>query len=151
MDDDDSGNGKNWILILIILGCLGYLAYTNQDAIKAFNFKQLVGLENPTPAAAPTNTPPPFTPPAPVVAPTPETNDNSVPVVGRPRPVLPAHDHWTWTTNDGKTYQDVKVEKIIGDSVTIIHADGGTRLPISSLPTDIQQELNYYSTQAQQH
>ncbi len=78
-----------------------------------------------------------------------DTGNPVIPVVGRPRPELPAREHWTWTTTDGKTYNEVKVEKIQGDFVTIIHADGGARLPISTLPDDIQKQLNEYSSQSQ--
>jgi hypothetical protein len=56
---------------------------------------------------------------------------------------LPARPNWTWTTLNGKTYEDVVVEKVEADCVTILHRDGGARIDISMLPGDIQQQLNY--------
>jgi len=69
------------------------------------------------------------------------------PPIGQPRPVFPAQDHWTWKTTDGKTYQEVKIEKIEKDYVTIFYAEGGVRIPISTLPDDLQKVLDDYSSQ----
>jgi hypothetical protein len=69
--------------------------------------------------------------------------------VGKPRPILPAHDHWNWTTTDGKTYQNVTIVRFEGDDVVILHSDGGARLHISTLPDDVQKELNDYTSQSQ--
>jgi len=160
-DNDGNSSGMlNLFLTLLILGGLGYLAYTHQEEIKSFDYssinleslKRLVGLAEPeaTPAPKTVHHPAPSTETNTATATTESTNSTEtqpVPVVGRPRPVLPAHDHWTWTTADGKTYQEVKVEKVEGDNVTIIHQEGGARLPISTLPDDVQKELNYYSSQ----
>jgi len=159
--DSDSSGITKFLLTLVILGGLGYLAYTHQEEIKSFDYKsinleslkRLVGLGEPETTNPDTTPHPQTTPPAPAptTETTPSTNNgaNPVPLVGRPRPPLPAHEHWTWTTTDGKTYQEVKVEKIQGDTVTFIHADGGASIPISTLPEDVQKELNYYSSQAQ--
>ncbi len=66
-----------------------------------------------------------------------------------PNPV-PKQDNWTWTTTDGKTYSKVKIVKVEPDSVTILNSDGGARVPISTLPVDIQKQLNYNPELAKQ-
>ena len=69
--------------------------------------------------------------------------------VGESRPAfhppdpLPARDNWTWSTLDGKTYQNVVVAKVEPDCVTILHHDGGARIDMANLPPDIQKQLNY--------
>ncbi|HEY0258123.1 MAG TPA: hypothetical protein VGC39_11815 [Candidatus Methylacidiphilales bacterium] len=136
------------LLVLAILGGVGYLVYYHPEEIQSL--KVMVGLaepETPNPAAAASpqeSLPvPPAPSPAPAMAPS-TNNANNPPLVGQPRSALPAQDHWTWTTTDGKTYQEVKIEKIEDDYVTIIHADGGARLPISTLPDDVQKKVNDY-------
>jgi hypothetical protein len=59
-----------------------------------------------------------------------------------PPAILPAQPHWTWTTDD-KTYQDVVINTIESDTVTITHSLGVTQLDIATLPADIQKQLNY--------
>jgi hypothetical protein len=59
-----------------------------------------------------------------------------------PPAVIPAQPHWTWTTDD-KTYQDVVINQIDSQTVTITHSMGVTHLDISTLPPDIQKQLNY--------
>jgi hypothetical protein len=54
-----------------------------------------------------------------------------------------------WTTTDGKTYQDVKVIHADADAVTIIHHDGGGRVPLANLPPAIQKRFNYDPAKAQ--
>ena len=44
---------------------------------------------------------------------------------------------------DGKTCDDVVVQRVDADSVTILDSDGGARIDISKLPPDIQRRLNY--------
>jgi hypothetical protein len=61
---------------------------------------------------------------------------------------LPSHPNWTWTTADGKTYEDVVVKKVEADCVTVMDSDGGARIETATLPADIQQELNYSSSLA---
>jgi hypothetical protein len=48
-----------------------------------------------------------------------------------------------WTTNDGKTYQNVKVMKVEVDCVTILDSDGGARIELAKLPPDVQKKLGY--------
>jgi len=48
-----------------------------------------------------------------------------------------------WTTTDGKTYQQVTVVKTEDDAVTILDADGGALVPLSSLPPNLQQRFHY--------
>lgn len=144
------------LLVVVILGGMGYLAYDHWDQLKTLDIeslKQMVGLGEPPPtptvASHPRPTmPPPSENPSPSAETAQSTNNSGapvVPVIGKPRPTYPAQDHWTWTTSDGKTYNDVKIEKIQGDYVTIIHSDGGARVPISTLPDDLQKQLNYYN------
>jgi beta-glucanase (GH16 family) len=55
---------------------------------------------------------------------------------------LSAHAE-TWTTTDGKTYQDVKVIKTEDDAVTILDADGGALVPLGTLSPELQQRFHY--------
>ena len=48
-----------------------------------------------------------------------------------------------WATKDGKTYQEVAVVKVEPDAVTILHHDGGARIPLKNLPPEIQKRCNY--------
>jgi nucleoredoxin len=66
----------------------------------------------------------------------------SVPTWTPPSP-LPAKPNWTWTTTDGTVYKNVKIVGIDPANVTILHEDGGTQVPMSKLPPDIQKQLNY--------
>ena len=62
----------------------------------------------------------------------------------RPPAVIPAQPNWTWTTfPDSKTYQNVVINKIEPDTVSINHSMGVAHIPISTLPPDIQKQLNY--------
>ena len=133
---------------------MGYLVYHHSDEVKPFEKTIGLGAPPPTnsPAASASTQPPSSSVPAstPEITPSPSTNEvANPPLVGKPRPALPARDHWNWTTTDGKTYQDVKIEKIEGEYVTVLHADGGARILITTLPDDVQKELNYYSAQTQ--
>jgi hypothetical protein len=74
----------------------------------------------------------------------------SAPVAWSPPAAIPAQAHWNWTTSDGKTYQDVRITKVEADCVTILDADGGARISISTLPPGIQQQLNYDAAAAAQ-
>ena len=60
-----------------------------------------------------------------------------------PPDVMPSQPNWTWATSDGKTYQNVVVTKIEPDTVSITHSMGVAHVPISTLPPDIQKQLNY--------
>ena len=48
-----------------------------------------------------------------------------------------------WTTNDGKTYQNVKVVRVEDDAVTIICKDGGALIPIFKLSPTLQKRFSY--------
>lgn len=49
----------------------------------------------------------------------------------------------SWTTTDGKTYQDVKVVRVEDDAVTILCKDGGALVPITKLPPSLQKRFSY--------
>jgi hypothetical protein len=53
-----------------------------------------------------------------------------------------------WTTTDGKTYQNVQVLSHNAAYVTILDEDGGGRIPLSSLPPDLQKRFGYDPAQA---
>ncbi len=57
--------------------------------------------------------------------------------------VMPSQLNWTWTTSDGKTYQNVVVTKMEADKVTITHSLGVAHIPVSQLPPDVKKQLNY--------
>jgi hypothetical protein len=48
-----------------------------------------------------------------------------------------------WKTTDGKVYQDVKVVAVAPDTVTILHRDGGTMVPLATLSPDLQKRFYY--------
>jgi len=48
-----------------------------------------------------------------------------------------------WTTSDGKTYHNVQVLSSNAAYVTILHEDGGGRIPISTLSPALQKRFNY--------
>jgi hypothetical protein len=48
-----------------------------------------------------------------------------------------------WKTTDGQSYQDVKVLSHDDGYVMIMYADGGARVPLSTLPADLQQRFGY--------
>jgi hypothetical protein len=48
-----------------------------------------------------------------------------------------------WTTNDGKTYQNVKVVRVEDDAVTILCSDGGALVPLAKLPPNLQKKFSY--------
>lgn len=53
-----------------------------------------------------------------------------------------------WTTTDGKTYQNVKVVSFNDGYVTIIDSDGGARIPLRLLNSDLQRQFNYNAAKA---
>lgn len=67
----------------------------------------------------------------------------SAPSTWTPPSPIPAKPNWTWTTTDGAVYKNVKIVSLDPVNVTILHEDGGTQLPISKLPPDLQKQLNY--------
>jgi nucleoredoxin len=70
-------------------------------------------------------------------------NASATPAAPTPPAKLPSKANWTWTMNDGSTYQNVKVIGIDPADVTILYDGGGTKLPLANLPVDIQTQLNY--------
>jgi hypothetical protein len=48
-----------------------------------------------------------------------------------------------WTTSDGKTYKNVQVLSHNAAYVTILHEDGGGRIPLSTLGPDLQKRFGY--------
>jgi hypothetical protein len=48
-----------------------------------------------------------------------------------------------WTTTDGKTYHNVQVLSSNAAYVTILHEDGGGRIPLSTLSPALQKRFNY--------
>jgi protein disulfide-isomerase len=60
----------------------------------------------------------------------------------KPPMVIPSELHWNWTTSNA-VYREVKIVKIEADCVTILHADGGCLVPISTLSPDLKKQLNY--------
>lgn len=100
-------------------------------------------------AAAPsTNAPPAAVAQTPASAPTSPSPQPSKP--WSPPDMLPAQPNWTWVTSDGKTYQDVVVTDVEADTVGIMHSLGAAHVLISTLPPDIQKQLNYDPTAASQ-
>ena len=81
-------------------------------------------------SVTPTIVAPTYTPPAPIKGWAP------------PNP-LPAQARWTWTTTWGKTYEDVVITKVEPDLVSITHSLGAASIPISTLPPELQKQLNY--------
>jgi hypothetical protein len=65
------------------------------------------------------------------------------PAAWTPPATLPAQPNWTWTTTDGHVYKNVKVVKVDPQTVTILHENGGTNVPISTLSPDLQKQFNY--------
>jgi thiol-disulfide isomerase/thioredoxin len=72
--------------------------------------------------------PPPAPPPVPVWT---------------PPAVIPAQPNWTWTSISGVVYHNVKVFKVDPEFVTATYDEGGGRIPLSSLPPDLQLLFNY--------
>ncbi len=48
-----------------------------------------------------------------------------------------------WTTNDGVTYQDVRVLRVEDDAITIIYKDGGALVPLFKLSPELQKKFDY--------
>jgi hypothetical protein len=54
-----------------------------------------------------------------------------------------------WTTTDGKVYHEVKIIHLEPDTVTILYAEGGARIPLAHLPADLQKRFGYDAVLAQ--
>ena len=48
-----------------------------------------------------------------------------------------------WTTNDGKSYPNVRVVKVEDDAVTILYKDGGALIPLTKLTPALQKRFSY--------
>ena len=48
-----------------------------------------------------------------------------------------------WTTADGRIYKDVKIVKQDAIAVFILDSDGQAKVPLSTLPADLQERLGY--------
>jgi thiol-disulfide isomerase/thioredoxin len=57
--------------------------------------------------------------------------------------VMPAMPNWTWNTLDGKTYENVVINKREPDQISITHSKGVAHIPMSLLSDDIKKQLNY--------
>lgn len=55
-----------------------------------------------------------------------------------------------WTTTTGETYKNVKVLSHDAAYVTILHEDGGGKIPLSTLSPDIQKRFDYDPAKAAQ-
>jgi hypothetical protein len=55
-----------------------------------------------------------------------------------------------WLTTTGKQYKGVTVVKVEADAVTIIYSDGGARVPLDTLPADLQKKFNYDPVKAKE-
>ena len=60
-----------------------------------------------------------------------------------PPDVMPAQPHWVWVTSDGQEYDDVVVNKIEPETVSITHSLGVAHVAMATLTPSIQKRLNY--------
>jgi len=150
---------------LLLAATAGYLYLNNPAGCAKLGTDLLAVFHLPpaTPVAADQTAVPPTAPapvaavpaakPAPVPAPSPAPAQNSAPVAVNPLPsavkpwappdLMPSQPNWTWETSDGKTYQNVVVTKIEPEMVSITHSMGVAHISISTLPPEIQKQLNY--------
>jgi hypothetical protein len=144
-------------VIFLFVGLIGYAYFKNPEGCRklADDFIALFHPPPPAPAeppkAPPASPPPPkitenAPSPAPVTPPAPALPVSVTPsplAIWKPPAVLPSQPNWTWTTSSGKTYENVVVTTIKPDSVSITHSTGMATIDISTLPQDIQKQLNY--------
>jgi hypothetical protein len=50
-------------------------------------------------------------------------------------------DQWSWTTNDGRSYENVAVQEIVDDEVIFQHQFGTARLSIIELSMESMERL----------
>ena len=140
------------IVILLLVAVAGYAYKTNPAGCAKLGSDlsaDLVAIFQPQPktsedTAANTSASAPETASAPAPAPPPAPVAKLTPVQAwHPPDVLPAQPNWTWTTSDGKTYQNVVVNKVEPDTVNITHSLGVAHVPMSTLPPDIQKQFNF--------
>lgn len=143
--------GTIFIVVLVVFAGMGYLysrnpaayaklwndsasIFSSPDKVKETAVEPVVAVPTPTPVTpVHTTNQEAASPPQP-----------DVPVkTWTPPTEIPAQPNWKWTTSDGKVYENVKVVKIEADCVTILHSHGGGRVPISTLPQDLQNLFNY--------
>ena len=111
----------------------------------------LNGQPAPANSPSPLSNPTPSTPPVTAIksAPTADTSTATTTAPTEPTKkwtppaTLPSQPNWTWTTSDGKTYQNVVINSIDSTTVTITHSTGIAHLDISTLPPDAQKQLNF--------
>jgi hypothetical protein len=139
------------IVVVLLIAVAGY-AYSKNPAGCAKVGSDIVAVAQslwttpvaPAPGAAPSSQP---VADVPAVNPALTSSPAPAPVSAktwRPPAVIPAQPNWTWTTfPDSKTYQNVVINKIEPDTVSINHSMGVAHIPISTLPPDIQKQLNY--------
>jgi hypothetical protein len=64
------------------------------------------------------------------------------PLLGKIRhALLPLEDQWTWTTQDGETFEDVDVDRIEAGEVFFRHKFGSAHIPIAQLSYDSRLKL----------
>jgi thiol-disulfide isomerase/thioredoxin len=103
------------------------------------------------PATSSTPAPTPAPPPPPVsntVAVAPASQPAAAPATSTEPPPptadsFPTQPNWTWTTLDGKTYQDVVIIRLDPDIVSINHSTGVAHIPINLLSDDVKKQLHY--------
>ena len=146
-----SGIYMRWFflfLLLIMVGGAAYAYHIDPDGFmhRVDNLKgQIAGLWGQAPPAdstTPEATPPTPTPQSTPVAAVAQAMKAAVPKVWSAPEVIPAQADWTWTTAQA-TYHKVRILKVEADCVTILDDDGGALVPISTLPSVLQQQLNY--------
>lgn len=49
------------------------------------------------------------------------------------------------TTTDGQTFKNVKVRKVLGDTVLLFHSEGAARVPLSALSDDTRKALGLWT------
>jgi hypothetical protein len=56
--------------------------------------------------------------------------------------LVAAEDQWTWTTHDGRYYENVVIKAIDGEEVVLQHQFGTSRLLIAELSDESLQRLH---------
>jgi len=51
--------------------------------------------------------------------------------------------HERLTSSRGRTFKQVQIREVLGDSIQFLHADGAARLALSDLPESWQQRFDY--------
>ena len=132
------------IVVVLLIAVAGY-AYSKNPAGCAKVGSDIMAVAQSLWTTTPVAPAPGVAPSSQPVADVPAVNPAPAPIkTWRPPAVIPAQPNWTWTTfPDSKTYQNVVINKIEPDTVSINHSMGVAHIPISTLPPDIQKQLNY--------